>query len=423
MKPDEGCLPCLHTLHSWFSNNLPGSKDLRQIFCTLAVSTLLVLMPVFNTMASRTMTIIYRNLQFFMRPLLAILLTGWSFALYADPNAPVLTSPPDSSTTADNTPTFQWQAVSGAVKYAIELYRDAGLTDFVLFDEIDGSTEFTPGSALSDDTYYWHVQANDGISWGPNNSPPFSVTVNTSGAPDLVVDTPVVNPASLEPFQNFLISTTVRNIGSDPSPSTTLLYRRSTNSNITSGDPLIGTDPVSSIAAGGTSPENNTSSAPLVNGTYWIGACVDPVLGESNTSNNCSGGVQITVADTPGLDNDFGMNGLFIDTTSDGNGFDFNVHDFGLTIFYYGHTASGDRLWLISQLFTEDLEFNVPYVLNMFERVNGVFGQSSTGETLWGTFGFTLTDCDSGNGDLNGVDGNAAFDFVRFAGQHGIGCQ
>jgi hypothetical protein len=238
-----------------------------------------------------------------------------------------------------------------------------------------------------------------------------------------VVDTPVVNPVSLEPFQDFLISTTVRNTGSDPSSSTTLLYRRSTNSTITNGDSLIGTDPVSSIAAGGFSPESNTATAPLANNNYWIGACVDPVIGESNTSNNCSDGVQITVADIPTLDNDFGMNGLFIDTTSDGNGFDFNVHDFGLTIFYYGHTASGERLWLISQLLTEDLEFNVPYVLNMFERENGVFGQSSTGETLWGTFAFTLTDCDSGNGDLNGVDGSAAFDFVRFAGQHGSACQ
>ena len=199
-------------------------------------------------------------------------------------------------------------------------------------------------------------------------------------------------------------------------------YRRSSNSDITNADALIGTDPVSSLVAGGFSPESNTAIAPLVNGNYWIGACIDPVVGESDTSNNCSGGVQITVADIPALDNDFGMNGLFIDTTSDGNGFNFVVHEFGLTIFYYGHTASGERLWLISQLFAEDLEFNMPYVLNMFELVNGVFGQSSTGETLWGTFGFTLTNCDSGNGTLTGVDGSAGFGFVRFAGQHGSAC-
>ncbi len=123
------------------------------------------------------------------------------------------------------------------------------------------------------------------------------------------------------------------------------------------------------------------------------------------------------------LSNDFGINGLFADPNNDFNGFDFNVHEFGLTVFYYGHTASGERLWLISQLYTEDLSFAEPVQLNMFEVGTGVFGQSSAGETLWGTLDFTLNDCESVDATLNGTDGTAMFALVRIAGSHGRGCQ
>ena len=39
-------------------------------------------------------------------------------------------------------------------------------------------------------------------------------------------------------------------------------------------------------------------TAPAVAGTYYYGACVDSVSGESNTQNNCSAGVEVTVEDT-----------------------------------------------------------------------------------------------------------------------------
>ena len=37
-------------------------------------------------------------------------------------------------------------------------------------------------------------------------------------------------------------------------------------------------------------------SAPATDGTYYVGACVDAVSGESNMENQCSSGVQITVS-------------------------------------------------------------------------------------------------------------------------------
>ena len=125
----------------------------------------------------------------------------------------------------------------------------------------------------------------------------------------------------------------------------------------------------------------------------------------------------------PGLSNDSGLSGLFVDPASAGNGFDFNVHEAGLTVFYYGHTSSGERLWLISQLYDGDLDYGVPYELNMFEVIDGLFGQSAQGETLWGTLILTLTDCNAGSAVLTGLDGNAEFNLSRLVSQLGGGCQ
>jgi len=39
--------------------------------------------------------------------------------------------------------------------------------------------------------------------------------------------------------------------------------------------------------------------APEISDTYWVGVCVDEVAGESNTSNNCSMGIQVEVLPAP----------------------------------------------------------------------------------------------------------------------------
>ena len=54
-------------------------------------------------------------------------------------------------------------------------------------------------------------------------------------------------------------------------------------------------DAVSSLSAGDTSAESISLNAPSDAGTYYYGACVESVSGESNTGNNCSSGVGITV--------------------------------------------------------------------------------------------------------------------------------
>ena len=119
-----------------------------------------------------------------------------------------------------------------------------------------------------------------------------------SGAesPDLVVQAPSASDNALTAGESFTLSATVRNRGAARSASTTLRYYRSSDSTISSGDSAQGTDPVGGLAASGTSAESIGLTAPSTAGTYYYGACVDAVSGESDTGNNCSSGVRVTVS-------------------------------------------------------------------------------------------------------------------------------
>ena len=125
----------------------------------------------------------------------------------------------------------------------------------------------------------------------------------------------------------------------------------------------------------------------------------------------------------PALSRDIGMNGQFYDINNPGHGFDFNVHDLGFTAFYYGHTDNGERLWLVSEVITGDLKFDVPYELEMFEVVDGTFGLPVSPEMSWGTITITLVNCNSGHASFSGLDGDLEMDLVRLARVQGIDCQ
>ena len=58
----------------------------------------------------------------------------------------------------------------------------------------------------------------------------------------------------------------------------------------------MGTDAVGALAAAGISEESISLTAPSP-GTYYYGACVDAVADESDTTNNCSGSVPVTVSE------------------------------------------------------------------------------------------------------------------------------
>ena len=149
-------------------------------------------------------------------------------------------------------------------------------------------------------TYYYGacVDAVQGESDTTNNcSAAVEVEVAEPTAPDLEVGTPTVDDASPETEESFTLSATVMNAGDGAASATTLRYYRSADATITTTDAQVGTDAVDELAASGTSAESIALTAPATSGTYYYGACVDAVQGESDTTDNCSAAVEVDVSE------------------------------------------------------------------------------------------------------------------------------
>ena len=173
-------------------------------------------------------------------------------------------------------------------------YRNTGLntgTVTLNYDDGDRCTfQLTFTSATSGTGTF---SCNDGTS---GSSSWRLVEILASGAPDLVIQTPSVSDSSPNAGESFTLSATVRNQGNGLSASTTLRYYRSTDATISASDTEVGTDAVGALVASGSSAQSVALTAPAAAGTYYYGACVDPVSGESDTRNNCSRAVTVTVA-------------------------------------------------------------------------------------------------------------------------------
>ena len=113
--------------------------------------------------------------------------------------------------------------------------------------------------------------------------------------PDLVVGSPSVDNSGPAAGAAFTLSATVENEGGGAAAATTLHYHRSTDATITTTDTPVGTDAIAGLAAAGSSNQSVDLTAPETAGTYYYGACVDAVTDESDTTNNCSTSVVVTV--------------------------------------------------------------------------------------------------------------------------------
>ena len=124
-------------------------------------------------------------------------------------------------------------------------------------------------------------------------------STSSEGGPDLIVQAPSVSAVMLTPGQEFTLHVTVHNQGDEQAAATTLHYYRSNNATITSSDTEVGTDAVGALDASATRAASIALTAPTSvsaeEGIYY-GACVASVRGESNTDNNCSSAVKITVS-------------------------------------------------------------------------------------------------------------------------------
>ena len=153
-------------------------------------------------------------------------------------------------------------------------------------------------------TYYYGacVDAVAGESDPTNNcSSAATVTVRAqarervAGNPDLMVTSPVVSDSDPVAGAAFTLSATARNDGDGAAAATTLRFYRSANATIARTDTQVGTSEVVALAASGSAGGSVHLTAPATPGTYYYGACVDLVAGESDPTNNCSSAATVTV--------------------------------------------------------------------------------------------------------------------------------
>ena len=169
---------------------------------------------------------------------------------------------------------------------------------------------------IDPDTYYYGALLPTNIDittdytddLGPevlNNNLAREVAVEVTSSPDLVVESISASKSILDPGEGFTLDATVRNQGlGEPKYNAILDYYRSSDAYISTKDREVGDDVIRSedldtneIAP----PESIRLSAPSEPGVYYYGACVD-LRNESDTDNNCSGGVAITVRETNSSD-------------------------------------------------------------------------------------------------------------------------
>ena len=158
-----------------------------------------------------------------------------------------------------------------------------------------------PASQTTGATYY--VGACVGTVTGEFNaanncSVGMAVSINTF---DWTVSQPSVGDTTLEPDQTFTISAMVENEGSGQAGATTLRFYWSEDVSISTTDSALCTAgvAVAALATGGNSSDLSQDctvpASQTIGATYYVGACVETVVGELNSANNCSDGVAVSI--------------------------------------------------------------------------------------------------------------------------------
>jgi hypothetical protein len=98
------------------------------------------------------------------------------------PDTPTLYYPANDSTINDNTPSFDWSDPAHAYRYELIVDNNNSFTSPEIQQTDLSSSNYTPSSGLSDDTYYWKVRAkNSEGAWG-TWSTTWSFILNTSSS-------------------------------------------------------------------------------------------------------------------------------------------------------------------------------------------------------------------------------------------------
>ena len=154
----------------------------------------------------------------------------------------------------------------------------------------------TPG------TYYYGVCVNTVAAEADTTNNCSSATaITVKGADLMIFDAPQLSKNNLKSGETLSVNTRVWNRGRIPSPQTTLRYYLSTDENLSLDDTEVANDAVPPLSGRGAHPSrrradlSKTLTAPETSGTHYYIVCADATPGDTDTINNCSQPIPITV--------------------------------------------------------------------------------------------------------------------------------
>ena len=154
----------------------------------------------------------------------------------------------------------------------------------------------TPG------TYYHGVCVNTVAAESDTTHNCSSATaITVKGADVMIFDAPQLSKNTLKSGETLSVNTRVWNRGRIPSPQTTLRYYLSEDETLSLDDTEVASDTVPPLSGRSAHPSrrrtdlSKTLTAPETSGTYAYIVCVDATPGDTDTLNNCSQPIPITV--------------------------------------------------------------------------------------------------------------------------------
>ena len=154
----------------------------------------------------------------------------------------------------------------------------------------------TPG------TYYYGVCVNTVATEADTTHNCSSATaITVKGADLMIFDAPQLSKTTLKSGETLSVETRVWNRGRIPSPQTILRYYLSEDETLSLDDTEVASEPVPPLSGRSAHPSrrradlSQTLTAPETSGTYAYIVCVDATPGDTDTVNNCSQPIPITV--------------------------------------------------------------------------------------------------------------------------------
>ncbi|MDE0422808.1 MAG: S8 family serine peptidase [Gammaproteobacteria bacterium] len=120
------------------------------------------------------------------------------------------------------------------------------------------------------------------------------------GDPDLVIISQWAGNARPIAGSSLTLSAVIWNQGNGASAATTMRFYQSDDMTIDTTDAEVGSTIVGGLDVSATRSHSIAITAPMALGDYHYGMCVAVVAGESDTANNCSAAVSVSVVEDPG---------------------------------------------------------------------------------------------------------------------------